>query len=184
MSVTTLAGGRKAKHLLILLALIAGAVVLLGMADAFAQNPFGGPRAPVPSPGPDGFAGWLLQKQAEFYRQLSGTIRQAKTDGSALWTLMGIAFAYGVFHAAGPGHGKAVVSSYLLANDETWRRGIALSFTSALLQSLTAVLIVGIAAALLGATAQRMSDAARTIELISYGLIVLLGARLLWVKGL
>ncbi len=97
---------------------------------------------------------------------------------------MGIAFAYGVFHAAGPGHGKAVISSYLLANDETWRRGVALSFASALLQSLTAVLIVGIAAALLGATAQMMGNAARTIEIISYALIVLLGARLLWVKGL
>jgi nickel/cobalt exporter len=91
--VTTLAGGRKAKNLLILLALIAGAVVLLGMADAFAQNPFGAPRAPVPPPGPDGIAGWLLQKQAEFYRMLSGTIRQAKTDGNAVWLLMGISFA-------------------------------------------------------------------------------------------
>jgi nickel/cobalt exporter len=145
-----------------------------------AQTPFGASRASPET----GFMGWLLAEQAVFYRALSGAVRLARKDGSALWTLMGIAFVYGVFHAAGPGHGKAVISSYLLANDETWRRGIALSFTSALLQSLTAVLIVGIVAALLGATAQTMSDAARTIELISYGLIVLLGARLLWVKGL
>src|SRR3954469_17386249 len=183
MSVTTLAGGRKAKHLLILLALIAGAVVLLGMADAFAQNPFGGPRAPVPSPGPDGFAGWLLQKQAEFYRQLSGTIRQAKTDGSALWLLMGISFAYGIFHAAGPGHGKAVISSYLVANEETWRRGIVLSFASALLQAFVAVAVVGVAAALLNATAGQMCSAERVIELASYALIALVGAGLIWVKG-
>jgi nickel/cobalt exporter len=147
---------------------------------ALAQTPFGASRVTPET----GFVGWLLAQQAVFYRALSGAVRAAKTDGSALWTLMGIAFAYGVFHAAGPGHGKAVISSYLLANDETWRRGVALSFASALLQSLTAVLIVGIAAALLGATAQMMGDAARTIELISYALIVLLGARLLWVKGL
>jgi ABC-type nickel/cobalt efflux system permease component RcnA len=145
-----------------------------------AQTPFGASRVSPEM----GFMAWLLAQQAIFYRALSGAVRLAKTDGSALWTLMGIAFSYGVFHAAGPGHGKAVISSYLLANDETWRRGIALSFASALLQSLTAVLIVGIAAALLGATARMMSDAAHTIELISYGLIVLLGARLLWVKGL
>ena len=125
-----------------------------------------------------------MAKQAIFYRALSGTVRAAKTDGSALWTLMGIAFAYGVFHAAGPGHGKAVISSYLLANDETWRRGVVLSFASALLQSLTAVLIVGIAAALLGATAKVMGDAAHIIEIISYALIVVIGARLLWVKGI
>ena len=50
-----------------------------------------------------------------------------------------ISFAYGIFHAAGPGHGKAVISSYLVANEETARRGIVLSFASALMQSLVAV---------------------------------------------
>ena len=130
-----------------------------------------------------GVAGWVLAKQAMFYRALSGTLLAAKDDGSALWTLMAIAFVYGVFHAAGPGHGKAVISSYLLANNETWRRGITLSFASALVQSLTAVLIVAFAAILLGATAKMIGDAVRAIEIISYGLIVLLGARLLWVKG-
>ena len=70
-------------------------------------------------------------------------IRAAKSDGSAYWGLMGISFVYGIFHAAGPGHGKAVISSYLLANEETWRRGITLSFASAVMQSLTAIAIVG-----------------------------------------
>ena len=41
-----------------------------------------------------------------------------------------MAFLYGIFHAAGPGHGKAVISSYLFANHETWRRGVVLSFAS------------------------------------------------------
>jgi len=170
----------KAARNVAVLTIILFVVTCFDLNAVLAQTPFGASRASPET----GFMGWMLAQQAVFYRALSGAVRLAKTDGSALWTLMGIAFAYGVFHAAGPGHGKAVISSYLLANDETWRRGIALSFTSALLQSLTAVLIVGIAAALLGATAQRMSNAVRTIELISYGLIVLLGARLLWVKGI
>jgi nickel/cobalt transporter (NicO) family protein len=114
---------------------------------------------------------------------MSGTIRAAKADGSAAYTLMGISFIYGIFHAAGPGHGKAVISSYMVANDETWRRGIALSFASALLQSITAIAIVGIAAVLLGATAKAMGDTVRVIETVSYALIVLIGLRLLWVKG-
>src|SRR4029077_1637454 len=104
-------------------------------------------------------------------------------DGSAVWLLMGISFAYGVFHAAGPGHGKAVISSYLVANEETWKRGITLSFASALLQAFVAVAVVGIAAALLGATAGTMKRAVWWIEIVSYGLIALMGARLLWVKG-
>ena len=63
-----------------------------------------------------------------------------------MWTLLGVSFLYGIFHAAGPGHGKAVISSYLVANEETWRRGIVLSFASALLQAFVAVALVGIAA--------------------------------------
>jgi len=150
------------------------------LASAVAQtSPFGGLHPPAA----DGFVGWILAKQALFYRALAGLIRGAKTDGTAYWGLMGVSFAYGIFHAAGPGHGKAVISSYLLANEETWRRGVALSFASALLQALTAIIIVGVAAALLGATAKMMGDTVRVIEIVSYALIVLLGARLLWVKS-
>ena len=124
----------------------------------------------------------MFAKQAEFYRDMSRIIRAAKTDGSAVWTLLGVSFVYGIFHAAGPGHGKAVISSYLVANEETWRRGIVLSFASALLQAFVAVAVVGIAAALLNATAGQMCNAERVIELASYALIALVGARLIWVK--
>jgi nickel/cobalt exporter len=51
------------------------------------------------------------------------------------------------------------------------------------MQSVTAVAIVGVAAVLLGATAKLMGDAVRVIEIVSYGLVVLLGARLSWVKA-
>jgi nickel/cobalt transporter (NicO) family protein len=169
-------------------AAIAVFVILLvaGAAEAvLAQaGPFGVPRpqaAPTSQVG--GVTGWILAKQAEFYRQFSGLIRAAKADGSAAWTLFGLSFLYGVFHAAGPGHGKAVISSYVVANEETWKRGIVLSFASALLQALVAVAVVGVAAALLNATAATMSRAVNLIEILSYGLIILIGWRLLWVKG-
>jgi nickel/cobalt exporter len=76
-----------------------------------------------------------------------------------------------------------VISSYLVANNETWRRGVVLSFASALLQAVVAIAIVGIAAVLLNATAKTMGTAVRVIEIVSYALIVLIGLRLLWVKG-
>ena len=71
----------------------------------------------------------------------------------------------------------------MVANNETWRRGIALSFASAILQAFTAIAIVGVAAVLLGATAHAMGNTVRIIEMFSYALIVLIGLRLLWVKG-
>jgi nickel/cobalt transporter (NicO) family protein len=165
---------------IVLTVLLIACTLCLGVHSAYAQiNSLGGLHAPVVG----GVTGWVLEKQALFYRALAGMIRAAKTDGYALWGLLGISFTYGIFHAAGPGHGKAVISSYLLANEETWRRGITLSFAAAVMQSLTAVIIVGVAAVLLGATAKLMGDTVRIIEIVSYGLIMLLGARLLWVKG-
>ncbi len=169
------------------LTICAGAALTILLLDSaihalLAQTPFGGPR-PSAEPQVGGIVGWLLSKQSEFYREMSATVRAAKSDGSAVWTLLGISFAYGIFHAAGPGHGKAVISSYLVANQETARRGIVLSFASALMQSLVAVVIVGICAWLLNATAKTMCGAEKAIEIVSYALIAAFGARLVWTKG-
>ena len=184
MPVKTVAGGRLV-HIVLIVVLIAGLLLMAGLLDdVFAQGtPFGTPRGQAPAAPAGGVFGWIFAKQAEFYRQFSGLIRAAKADGSAAWSLFGLSFLYGVFHAAGPGHGKAVISSYLVANEETWRRGVVLSFASALLQALVAVALVGIAAALLNATAATMNSAVNVIETVSYGLIILIGLRLLWVKG-
>ncbi|WP_245475776.1 hypothetical protein [Bradyrhizobium sp. Leo170] len=100
-----------------------------------------------------------------------------------MWGLFGISFLYGVFHAVGPGHRKAVISSYLVANEETWRRGVVLSFASAGIQSVVAILVVAIAAALLGATAKVIGLAVHVVEIVSYGLVILIGLRLLYVKS-
>ena len=169
-------------------AICAAAVLVMVALDGvthilLAQSPFGGPRPGSAEPQIGGLVGWLLTKQSEFYREMSATIRAAKSDGSAVWTLLAISFAYGIFHAAGPGHGKAVISSYLVANQETARRGIALSFASALMQSLVAVAIVAVCAWLLNATAKTMCGAEKVIEIASYALIAAFGARLVWTKG-
>ena len=138
-----------ARQLAIFAVALAAMLACDGLVHAvMAQNPFGGPR-PSAQPQVGGIVGWLLAKQSEFYKDMSATIRAAKSDGSAVWTLLTISFAYGIFHAAGPGHGKAVISSYLVANQETAWRGIVLSFVSALLQALVAVVLVGISAWLL-----------------------------------
>ncbi|WP_253592830.1 nickel/cobalt transporter [Bradyrhizobium elkanii] len=172
---------RMTRGLAVSAAVLAAFALLDGAVHALlAQNPFGAPRAAEPQ---GGLVGWLLAKQSEFYREISQTIRAAKSDGSAVWTLLVISFAYGIFHAAGPGHGKAVISSYMVANRETARRGIVLSFASALMQSVVAVLIVGVCAWLLNATAKTMCGAEKAIEIASYALIAAFGARLVWVKG-
>jgi nickel/cobalt transporter (NicO) family protein len=178
-------GRRVVNSIAAVILVIAGALLMADMLDAaFAQaGPFGASRSPVPVAPLGGMLGWIFAKQAEFYRQFSGLIRASKADGSAAWSLFALSFLYGIFHAAGPGHGKAVISSYMVANEETWMRGVVLSFASALLQALVAVVLVGIAAVMLNATAATMNLAVNAIEIVSYSLIILIGLRLLWVKG-
>src|ERR1039457_6179363 len=77
-------------------------LLVLGARDIALAQPFGMTRG-APPPEIGGFAGWIFAKQAEFYRMMSGTIRAANADGSAAYTLMGISFLYGIFHADGPG---------------------------------------------------------------------------------
>ncbi|WP_416193329.1 nickel/cobalt transporter [Nitrobacter sp. TKz-YC01] len=167
------------------LAILTCALLLVaGVMDAVtAQSLSFGSRQPATASSSASFFGWIFSQQAAFYRSLSALVRASKTDGAAIWALLGFSFLYGVFHAAGPGHGKAVISSYLVANNETWKRGVTLSFASAMLQAIVAIAIVAIGAVVLEVTAKAMGDAVRVIEIVSYGLVVLIGVRLLWVKG-
>jgi nickel/cobalt transporter (NicO) family protein len=150
--------------------------------DSVWSAPFGAPHRLGAMP-TSSLMGWIFAEQAAFYRSLSGFIRASKEDGAAMWELFGISFVYGVFHAVGPGHGKAVISSYLVASQETWRRGVVLSFVSAAVQSMVAIIVVAIAAVLLGATAKAIGLTVHLVEITSYGFVILIGLRLLYVKG-
>lgn len=145
-----------------------------------APSPFG---VAVPEQTSGGFLPWVQQLQAQFYRELTGALKALRENGQAAWWLGGLSFAYGVLHAAGPGHGKVVISSYLLANEEAARRGVAIAMSAAMVQAAVAIALVGIAAAALNMTSFAITDAARLLEVGSYGLIAALGLYLVWRKG-
>lgn len=153
---------------------VAVVVAICDPAIAQHSHPFaiGANEAGAPA---GGVAAWLLAKQSEFHRQFAGGIRAVKESPSALWTLIGVAFAYGVFHAAGPGHGKAVIGSYMIANERALKRGALIAFGAAALQGAVAFAIVGIGAVVLGATSMQMTRAAAVIEQASYAAILALG---------
>jgi nickel/cobalt transporter (NicO) family protein len=126
---------------------------------------------------------WINVQQQQFYRALTGALKAMRTDGSKMWLLVGLSFTYGIFHAAGPGHGKAVISSYMLANEVALRRGIMLSFVSAFLQAFTAIAVMTLVFLVLRGTAISMDDATWFLEVVSYALISAFGAWLLWKKA-
>lgn len=155
----------------------------LGHAHAQSSLGIGTNEAVLPQTGVlSGLLNWVNVQQQGFYRALTGALKAMREDGSKLWLLVGLSFAYGVFHAAGPGHGKAVISSYMLANEVALRRGVMLSFVSSLLQGGTAIVVVGVAFLVLRGTALSMTDATWFLETASYGLVTAFGAWLLWQK--
>lgn len=150
---------------------------------AQAQSAFG-PRPGTAAPPPaSGMVAWLLQKQAEFHLGLTKAISAVAQEPSALLTLLGLAFAYGVVHAIGPGHGKAVIAAYLVSSERAAKRGIALAFAAALVQAIIALGIVGVVALVLGGSGQQMDDLAHYIGLAGFALIIGMGLLIVWRKG-
>ena len=145
------------------------------------RNPFGmGLREATPS---GSLGAWILSVQSGFYASLQSGVREMKQNGSALYSLLLVGFAYGVFHAAGPGHGKGVISAYLVADEKALRKGFALSLAAALVQALVAIAIVAIVSLALRATASTMNKLAMNVELASFVAVALLGAVIAWRKA-
>ncbi|MGV8998136.1 MAG: nickel/cobalt transporter [Parvibaculaceae bacterium] len=123
-----------------------------------------------------------MRMQQEYFRALATAFHRLDLEKSwsAGFTLISISFAYGIFHAVGPGHGKFIVSSYLLADERDIKRGVSLAFMSSFAQSITAIVMVGALAALLGLTHRVVADAVPLIERVSFVFVTGVGAMLLW----
>lgn len=124
----------------------------------------------------------IHEVQGDLHRRLARAVRAVKSDaaGEATAVLILLSFLYGVFHAAGPGHGKAVISTYLLANESAVRRGVVLAFLAAFVQGLSAIALVTVLAVLLDMAGLRVTAAVGTLESASYALVTLVGLWMLW----
>lgn len=126
-----------------------------------------------------GFFAWINMEQQGFYRLMTNALKGMRENPWQLWSLVGLSFTYGVLHAAGPGHGKAVISSYMIANETELKRGVLLSFLSSLLQGVVAILLIGAVYLILRGTSISMTSATRWLEIASYALIAAFGSWLL-----
>lgn len=131
-------------------------------------------------------AGWvdavgmaIQSAQRALHGRLASAMRAVQDNQHlALWNLVALGFFYGIFHAAGPGHGKFVISTYVATTESGVRRGIALTFVSSLLQGLTAVAVIEVTVRLLGLALRDARTGATTVETASYVLLALVGAGL------
>ena len=196
MTAAPLAGANApASRIVLRLALALAALALVGAVVALlvwlfapaappppVRNPFGtGLREAAPAA--TGLGGTILALQSAFYKSIQTAVAALKQDGAAIWSVMGLGFAYGAFHAAGPGHGKAVIAAYLVSNERAVVKGVGLSFAAALVQAFVAIALVGAVAIAFRATAATMTEVARYVELASFAAVAALGAVLLWRKA-
>ena len=170
------------------------AIAFAGHASpAMANSPFAVPSAPATSPaapatrssGSDLYGrllSWAMAQQQVYYRQLATALRNFRLQGSAAatWTLVTLSFFYGIFHAVGPGHGKVVVTSYLLADERDLKRGVLIAFLAAFMQAVTAIVLVGILAVALGFTMHATAAALPYVQGASFVLVMLMGLWVIW----
>jgi ABC-type nickel/cobalt efflux system permease component RcnA len=121
---------------------------------------------------------WQTEMNAAMRRQLLRA-RDGQSLRPALIIIV-FAFLYGVAHALGPGHGKVVIGSYFLTRRARVIHGIAMSGIAALVQAISAIVLVGLLALILDASSASILDQAATIELISYGAIIAIGLWMAW----
>jgi nickel/cobalt transporter (NicO) family protein len=141
-------------------------------AAAVAQPP-SGPLA--------GFYAWIAHQMRWFNQTLATALRDIKAGNiwAASLTLIAFSFAYGILHAAGPGHGKAIVSSYMLADGQTVRRGIQLAFLSSAVQAVSAIAIFSVIVLILSGARTQIVATEAFLERASWAIVAAFGLYLL-----
>jgi ABC-type nickel/cobalt efflux system permease component RcnA len=123
----------------------------------------------------DQAATWVWTKQREFHRALTSKLRELRGKDGVGWGLVLMSFLYGILHAAGPGHGKAVLTTYLLTHQSRLNRGIAMGTSAALLQGITALLLVYGLIGIAGWLPRETETASLWATRVSFALLAIVG---------
>jgi nickel/cobalt transporter (NicO) family protein len=125
---------------------------------------------------------WARNQQQNFYGSMSTSLHQLKAGSSmaTAWMLLLLGFGYGVFHAAGPGHGKVIISSWLLATENDLRRGLLVAFFSSMFQALIAIALVSVLLLLVASVGGVVRNITDVLESASYAMISAVGLYLMW----
>jgi ABC-type nickel/cobalt efflux system permease component RcnA len=125
----------------------------------------------------------LVEYQYELNRYISSTIRSINDDSSITLslTVLGIAFIYGLVHAAGPGHGKALVAFYFTSNKSDYKKAFKMGYMISIIHAISALLVTfGIYFILKTMFRKNFHEFSEISMMISACMIILVGLYLIY----
>jgi nickel/cobalt transporter (NicO) family protein len=148
----------------------AGFLVALALAGLWATGGFGV------------IASWAAESQRSFQNSMAATLRALKAgDPGALSALLAACLAYGVVHAAGPGHGKFLIGGYGMGSRVRMLPLAAISLAASLAQATAAVAFVYAGVLVFNWSRATMTTVAdQWLEPVSYAMIATVGLYLVW----
>ena len=86
---------------------------------------------------------WLQSRLAHMQQNIQEAIATLKVQGTltAYALFLSMSFLYGLLHAAGPGHGKALVSSYLFATKHRYTKAFSMAALIGIVHTFAAFLL-------------------------------------------
>ena len=125
----------------------------------------------------------LQRLQNQWQRDLAAQLLALRRHGNdaATWlALSGLGFLYGILHAIGPGHGKAIIATFTLSQPTARRQTLAIAIGGALMQGVSAILWVALAMGLLHLLMPDAVNHSHWLNRANAALIIAIGAYILY----
>jgi|GEM_PF-2980967 len=121
-----------------------------------------------------------IQVQRVLNQQLAELIYDIEENkqGAMAW-FVAVSFFYGMLHSLGAGHGKVLVTSYLITNRGTIAKASLITITTALLQAVVAIVIVEFMLTMFSASMREVHSAIASAIRMSYFCVICLGVVLM-----
>jgi len=124
----------------------------------------------------------LILLQFQMRNEMAAYLKSfaAAPDFATLAPLLGLALLYGAIHAAGPGHGKAVATAYMLHGNRKTKDGVIFGNIVAFSHGLSGIMtVLCLKWVLQIRMTTGLKDATQLTSQVSFSLIILLGLFLL-----
>jgi len=125
----------------------------------------------------------LQRLQNQWQRDLAAqllALRRHGNDATTWLTLSSLGFLYGILHAIGPGHGKAIIATFTLSQPTARRQTLAIAIGGALMQGVSAILWVALAMGLLHLLMPDAVNHSHWLNRANAALIIAIGTYILY----